>query len=87
MKASLQLGRVALIPGIFGLATHKVYPPHALLHDDVSSYLTFSPFPAAFLQQVVVFCDPLCQWSSLSIAHPFGWYGTLCCPDFPHKGV
>jgi len=40
-------GEQPSIPGIFGLSTHKVYPPQQLPEAVVSSYLTFSPLPAA----------------------------------------
>ena len=44
--------------GLFGISTHKVYPPPALLRNAVRSYRTFSPLPRRI--EAVIFCDTCC---------------------------
>ncbi len=74
------LGGQPSVPGIFGLSTHKVYPPGRSPCPAVSSYLTFSPLSRLGR-------DGYFLWHCLSPRErglPVRKYGALCCPDFPH---
>ena len=44
--------------GLFGISTHKVYPPPTSLRNAVRSYRTFSPLLRWL--GAVIFCDTLC---------------------------
>ncbi len=74
------LGGQPSTPGIFGLSTHKVYPPDMSPYRAVSSYLTFSPLSRHKCR------DGYFLWHYLFPATrdlPVRKYGALCCPDFP----
>ena len=83
--------RAALTAGIFGLATHKVYPPDMSPCRTVGSYPTFSPLPVEAQvkagltlitsTKAVVFCGTCCSCKLHDL--PAKKYGALCCPDFP----
>jgi hypothetical protein len=83
-RAVLFANRRLTIPGIFGLSTHKVYPPDVSPHRDVSFYLTFSPLSIP----IAIGTDGYFLWPSLSPHErclPVRKYGALCCPDFPPR--
>lgn len=72
------------IPGIFGLATRKVYPVPVSPPLPVGSYPTFSPLPRPLQAGAVIFCGTCClppHGGSL----PVRKYGALRCPDFPPR--
>jgi hypothetical protein len=81
------LGEPPSGPGLFGLSTHKVYPPQGSPPAAVSPYLTFSPLPAPpeaerrrLFSVALSRTPPRAEWL------PVRKYAALCCPDFPHPG-
>ena len=67
------IGRAALTTGIFGIATHKVYPYNMSPHCSVGSYPTFSPLP----RKAVIFCGTRCFYLKIEPSCQEVWCSEL----------
>ena len=79
----ISIGRVALNPRYIWPYNPKGLSPSAIT-DKRCELLPHIFTLTVHCCAAVIFCDPFCRCSLLHTAHPFKWFGTLCCPDFPH---